>query len=186
MRTHSLILAASALLALACTGPVGPRGNTGPQGPTGMTGAQGPIGQTGSQGQTGLTGSQGQPGIATSPGASATGWTTLRDILFNYDTPEIRPSEMTKISDVAAYVNQNPSVRIGIDGATDLLRGSNRYNVELSERRIAAVREALIRSGVAASRIETGRFGVEQAECNQATEPCSQRDGRVEVMGRSS
>jgi outer membrane protein OmpA-like peptidoglycan-associated protein len=133
-----------------------------------------------------MTGSQGQPGITVSPGASAAGWTTLRDILFDYDTAEIRASEMTKISDVAAYVNQNPSIRVGVDGVTDLLRGSNRYNVELSERRIAAVRDALIRSGVTASRIETGRFGVEQAKCNDATEPCSQRDGRIEIMGRSS
>jgi outer membrane protein OmpA-like peptidoglycan-associated protein len=120
------------------------------------------------------------------PAAPATGWILLRDILFDYDTADIRPSETGKISEIAAYVKQNPSVRVGIDGSTDLLRGTNRYNLALSERRIANVRDALIRTGVSADRIETGRFGVERAECNDSTERCSQREGRVEVMGRSS
>jgi hypothetical protein len=37
---------------------------------------------------------------------------------------------MTKIFGVAAYVRQNPSVRIGVDGTTDLLRGANQYPAE--------------------------------------------------------
>jgi outer membrane protein OmpA-like peptidoglycan-associated protein len=67
--------------------------------------------------------------------------------MFDYDTADIRPSEMSKISDIAAYVNQNSSVRVGIDGSTDLLRGTNQCNVGLSQRRVANVRDALIRSG---------------------------------------
>jgi len=182
MMKHSLVLAAVAVFALACTGP---RGHTGPPGPAGMTGM---TGAAGSPGPTGATGSQGQPGMAASPGAAApaAGWISLRDILFDYDTADIRPSEMSKISEVAAYLKQNPSVRVGIDGSTDLLRGTNRYNLALSERRVANVREALTRAGVSADRIETGRFGVERVECNDSTERCSQREGRVEVMGRSS
>lgn len=179
MMKHSLAMAAVAVLALACAGP---RGHTGPPGPPGMTG------MTGSAGATGATGSQGQPGITASagPGAPAGGWISLRDILFDFDTADIRTSELSKLSDVASYVNQNPSVRIGIDGSTDLLRGTNRYNVALSERRMANVRDALIRNGVPVERIETGRFGTEQAQCNDSTERCSQREGRVEIMGRSN
>jgi len=48
---------------------------------------------------------------------------------------------MNKISDIAAYVHQNPPVVVGIDGSTDLLRGTNQYNVALSQRRVANVRE---------------------------------------------
>jgi outer membrane protein OmpA-like peptidoglycan-associated protein len=168
MMKHSLALAAIGLLALACTGP---RGYTGPSGPTGMTGPAGPAG---------ATGSQGQPGTTTWPGPAspATGWTSLRDIMFEFDTANIRSSEMSKISDIATYVKQNPSVRVGIDG--------NQYNSALSLQRIANVRDALIRAGVSADRIESGRFGVERVECNPATEQCSQRQGRVEVFGRSS
>jgi peptidoglycan-associated lipoprotein len=165
---HSLVVAAVALFALACAGPQGPTRPRGPAGITGMTGTPGPTG----------------PAAPPGPAESATGWISLRDILFDFDTADIRPSELSKISDIATYLNQNPSLRVGIDGSTDLLRGTNRYNVALSERRVANVRDALIRTGVSADRIETGRFGVERVECNESTEPCAQRDGRVEVMGR--
>jgi peptidoglycan-associated lipoprotein len=138
---------------------------------TGMTGAPGPAGATGSQGQPGRTASP-------DPAPPANGWISLRDILFDFDTADLRPSELSKIAEIAAYVNQNPSVRVGIDGATDLLRGTNQYNVALSERRITNVRDALIRTGVSASRIETGRFAAERIKCTDSTEACSQREGR--------
>ena len=176
MMKHSPMLAAIALFALACAGPTGPRGDTGPPGPTGMTGAQG---------TTGLPGSQGQPGTTAGPAASETGWISLRDIMFDHDTADIRPTEMNKISEVAAYLKQNPSLRLGIDGSTDLLTGANRYNVDLSKRRTANVRDALIEIGVSDERIETGRFGAKRAGCNESTELCSKREGRVEVMARS-
>jgi len=177
MMKHSPLLGAIALLALACAGPMGPRGHAGPPGPTGMTGAQGATGLTGTRGQAGTT--------APAPGASETGWISLRDIMFDYDTADIRPSEMNKISEVAAYLKQNPSIRVGIDGSTDLLSGTNRYNVDLSKRRIANVRDALLETGVSDDRIETGRFGARRTECNDSTELCSKREGRVEVMARS-
>ena len=104
--------------------------------------------------------------------------------MFDYNRAEIRSTEMSKIDDIAVYTNQNPSVRVGIDGSTDLLRGTNQYNAALSQQRVGNVRDALIRAGVSADRIETGGFGAERAKCNDATELCSQRDGRVEVMVR--
>jgi outer membrane protein OmpA-like peptidoglycan-associated protein len=106
--------------------------------------------------------------------------------MFDFDTAEIRASEMNKISEVAAYLKQNPSVRVGIDGSTDLSRGTNRYNVDLSERRITNVRDALIQTGVSGDRIETGRFAADRGGCNDSTEQCSKREGRVEVMARSN
>ena len=173
---RSLVFAVLAVLVVGCTGP---RGERGPQGPTGMTGARGPAGMTGSQGERGRTESQGQP----APGAD---WVSLRDIMFDYDKADIRSSEMSKISDIASYARQNPTVRLGIDGSTDLRRGTNQYNVSLSDRRVANVRDALIRAGVSADRIETGGFGTERARCDESVEQCSRREGRVEVLARSS
>jgi hypothetical protein len=77
-------------------------------------------------------------------------------------------------SEIAAYARQNPSARLGIDGSTDLLRG------------IATVRDALIRAGVSADRIETGTFAAQRPNCNDSVERCAQRDGRVEVLVRSN
>lgn len=186
---HGLSYVILALFAAGCAGPAGiagpqgATGATGAQGYTGMTGSQGQAGLTGAQGQTGMTGAQGQPGVAgvVSPG---TRWTSLRDIMFDYNRAEFRSAEMSKIADIAVYTNQNPAVRLGIDGSTDLLRGTNQHNAALSQQRAANVRDALIRAGVSPDRIETGSFGAERAKCNDGNELCSQRDGRVEVLVR--
>jgi peptidoglycan-associated lipoprotein len=88
---------------------------------------------------------------------------------------------MSEVSDIAAYVKQNPSTKVGLDGHTDP-RGTDQYNQVLSERRVNAIRDALIKAGVPADRILTGAFGEARLICNQATEECWQRDRRVEVL----
>jgi peptidoglycan-associated lipoprotein len=98
---------------------------------------------------------------------------------------DLRYSESRKPAEIATYVSQNPSVRLGIDGYTDS-RGSTQYNLPLSQRRVTTVRDALIQAGVPADRIETGTFGTDRAMCNPATELCSPREGRVEVLARAS
>ena len=211
---RSLLFASAALFAVGCTGPagmMGPQGSTGmtgSQGAPGMTGSQGSTGMTGSQGSTGLTGSQGSAGMTGSQGSQGsagvtgaqgpagaagvrspavvgTNWSALKDFTFDYDRTDIRSSEQNQPSEIAAYARQNPAVRLGIDGATDLLRGTNQYNAGLSQRRVATVRDALIQAGVSADRIDTGTFAVQRANCNDSTERCAQRDGRVEVLVRS-
>lgn len=183
------------LLAFGCAGPTGltgPQGSSGMTGPQGIAGAQGPTGMTGSQGMTGpqgptgVTGSQGQAGVtgAQGPAGAAARWTSLKDIMFDFDKATIRPAEMSKAAEIATYMNQNPSVRLGIDGSTDLLRGTNQYNVALSQQRVSNVRDALIQAGVSAERIETGSFGVTPTTCVDPAESCEQREGRVEVLVR--
>jgi outer membrane protein OmpA-like peptidoglycan-associated protein len=169
-------------------GPQGSPGMAGSQGSPGMTGAQGSPGMTGSQGSTGVTGAQGPAGVTgvRSPAVPGKNWAALRDFTFDYDRTDIRSSEMNQSSEIAAYARQNPSVRLGLDGSTDLLRGTNQYNAGLSQRRVATVRDALIQAGVSADRIETGTFAAQRATCNDSTERCAQRDGRVEVLVRSS
>jgi outer membrane protein OmpA-like peptidoglycan-associated protein len=63
-------------------------------------------------------------------------------------------------------VNQNQYQRVGIDGLLDP------NNVDLSNRCVVAVREALIRAGVPASKIQYGAFG----------DPQQRLDGKVAVL----
>jgi outer membrane protein OmpA-like peptidoglycan-associated protein len=173
--TRSLLLTVTTLLAVACTGPAGMMG---PQGPAGVMGPQGPAG---------MTGAQGPAGVASAPSAAVadTRWAPLRDFTFDYDRADIRSSELNQSSEIAAYAQQHPSARLGLDGDTDLLRGTNQHNVGLTQRRIATVRDALIRAGVSADRIETGSFARQRASCQDSVERCAQRDGRVEVLVRN-
>jgi outer membrane protein OmpA-like peptidoglycan-associated protein len=164
------------------TGAQGSTGMTGVQGSTGMTGVQGSAGITGVQGPAGITGAQGAPASSPQPGVQ---WTLVKEFMFDYDRSDIRYSESRKPAEVAAYMSQNPSVRLGIAGYT-YKQSPDQYNLPLSQRRVATVRDALIQAGVPADRIETGTFGTDRFMCNSATEQCSQREGRVEVLVRAS
>ena len=105
--------------------------------------------------------------------------------MFDYDRSDIRYSESRKPAEVAAYMSQNPSVRLGLAGYTNT-QSTDQYNLPLSQRRVATVRDALIQAGVSADRIETGTFGTDRFMCNSSPEQCSQREGRVEVLVRAS
>jgi outer membrane protein OmpA-like peptidoglycan-associated protein len=121
----------------------------------------------------------GAPGPAGAPQA----WTSFNDVLFDFDKSNVRSSETPKVDKLVQYMKDNPGIEIGLDGYTDP-RGSNPYNMKLSQRRVDAVKAALVSSGVPASRIRTGAFGKERPKCTEATEACWQQDRRVEVLVR--
>jgi len=152
-------------------GFAGATGPAGPMGPSGPMGAQGPAGTVGA--------------VSSQPQASGAKWTSFRDFLFDFDKSAIRSNETRHVSDIAAYMKQNPSAQVGIDGHTDP-RGSDAFNQGLSERRVNAISEALVNAGVSSSRIKTGAFGESQPKCSEPTEPCWQSDRRVEVLINSA
>lgn len=146
-------------------GFAGATGPAGPIGPAGPMGAQGPAGAAGSQAQA----------------SAAKPWSSFKDFSFSFDQSAIRSNETSHITDIAAYMKQNPTAQVGIDGHTDP-RGTDAYNQSLSERRVNAIREALVAAGVADGRIKAGAFGESQPKCNESTEACWQADRRVEVL----
>ncbi len=96
--------------------------------------------------------------------------TPYRDFTFDYGRAQIRTSDAGTASEIASYMADNSSLRIGIDGA--VVPG----NGQLDERRASAVRRALMRAGVPADRITLGAFD----------DPRDRRDGRVGVLLISS
>jgi outer membrane protein OmpA-like peptidoglycan-associated protein len=131
-------------------------------------GAQGPAGQ------------QGVAGAAGPRGADAV-WLTMPDILFEFDKAVIRQEEAPKIKELADFLKKSDSVVLRLDGHTDP-RGTDRYNATLSERRVAAVRKALIDAGAPPDRIDIAAYGEKRLKCDQKTEECFQLDRRVEVL----
>ncbi len=97
-------------------------------------------------------------------------WTSYRDFWFESDQDAIQPLDANKLAEIAAYMKQNPSLQIGIDTFADT------GNQDLRDRRVKAVRNALIQAGVPAQKIGTGSFG--------AAKP--RRDARVEVLFATS
>lgn len=160
-------------------GPAGRAGSAGPQGTVGQIGAQGSImaGVAGPAGRTGSAGPQGAVGSigARGPVGVIDRWTSFRDFWFDFNRADLQTSEMIKVSETAAYMKQNPSLRVGIDGSMDP-RGADPRNQDLSDRRVSALRDALIQAGVPATKIQTGAFGDAQLT----------RDRRVGVLIRTN
>jgi len=191
---RGLFFAVLALFVVGCTArPIGgetgwkfygPSGEPGAQGVAGVPGPEGPIGPAGPQGpqgQPGQPGLQGPAGVAGIQGPAGVRWTSFKDILFDFDKSAIRVNEMVKVSEIADYAKQNPSVKVGIDGHTDP-RGTDKYNQALSERRVNSIRDALLGAGVPSGKITTGAFGEMRLKCHVATQECWQSDRRVEVL----
>jgi peptidoglycan-associated lipoprotein len=162
-------------------GPAGQVGVAGPAGPAGPMGPAGPIGPSGAQGSAGVSGMTGMTGMTGAPGATAPGWAKFNNILFDFDKSDIRDNETSKVGAIASYLSQNPSAKVGIDGYADP-RGTDAYNMALSERRVNAIQDALVKAGVPSHKIETGAFGEKRLKCGENTEACWQRDRRVEVL----
>jgi len=117
-----------------------------------------PVASTGPKGDKGVAGFVGQ-------------WTTYQDYTFAFNDARVQDSDSTKTAKIAAYMLSNPSLQLGLDGSMDL-RGSDPRNQELSDRRVEAVRVALVSAGVPVQRIKVGAFG----------DPRVRRDRRVEVL----
>jgi outer membrane protein OmpA-like peptidoglycan-associated protein len=91
-------------------------------------------------------GAQGAVGIVA-------GWTAYREFTFAEGQAIILPADMSSISEMAAYMAQNPSLQLGIDSTGDT------RNANLNARRMDAVRVALGQAGVRSTQIQTGAFG---------------------------
>jgi peptidoglycan-associated lipoprotein len=128
-----------------------------------------------------MAGMPGMPGMPGAPGAPAPGWAKFNNILFDFDKSDIRANETSKVAAISAYLSQNPSAKVGIDGYADP-RGTDAYNQALSERRVNVIQDALVRAGVPSHKIQTGAFGENRPKCGEKTEECWQRDRRVEVL----
>ncbi|MGA7305130.1 MAG: OmpA family protein, partial [Rhodothermales bacterium] len=68
-----------------------------------------------------------------------------------------------------------------IEGFTDNV-GKTSYNVDLSQRRANAVRDALISKGISQSRIRTNGLGEEYPVATNDTEAGRQQNRRVEIV----
>ena len=98
-------------------------------------------------------------------------WISFREFMFDENRSDMQAGDSSKIGEIAVYMNANPSLQIGIDGSMDP-QGSDPRDQSLSDRRVGAVRDALIQAGVPSYKIQTGPFGDAQLA----------RDRRVEVL----
>ena len=158
----------------------GKAGPAGPQGPAGAIGPAGPAGAPGSPGPQGAPGLRGPDGPRGQQGALGT-WTSMENVQFEPKRASIQAKCADKIAGLAATLNANQQIVIGLDGHVDDLT-ANDNDPTLGARRVQAVRGALIAAGVARSRISIGAFGAREPLCRDASDTCSALNRRVEIL----
>ena len=82
---------------------------------------------------------------------------------FAYDRATISLATATVLDRVASLLRGNPAISVTIEGHADE-RGSETYNVKLSQRRADTVRAYLMAAGVDAARLKTQAFGKSKPE----------------------
>ena len=90
---------------------------------------------------------------------NATGHVALYGILFDTDKTDIKPESAGTIAEVAKYLKQEPAVKLYVVGHTDNVGGHD-YNMNLSQRRAAAVvQELTAKHAVPAARLKPAGAG---------------------------
>ncbi|MDI1475855.1 OmpA family protein [Polyangium sp. y55x31] len=83
-----------------------------------------------------------------------------QQIHFEFDKDKIKPDSFAILDAVAQVLQDNPKIKIEIQGHTDN-KGSAVYNKKLSDRRAAAVLKYLVAKGIDPSRLTSHGYGME-------------------------
>ena len=79
-------------------------------------------------------------------------------VFFDFDKSTIKPEFKDMFNNAVEVMNMNPGLTVRIEGHTDS-RGTAAYNMGLSQRRAQAVKDHLVKMGIAPSRMTTKGFG---------------------------
>lgn len=82
-------------------------------------------------------------------------------VYFDFDSSDIREDQISRIQVNADFLNENPDVKIRVEGNCDS-RGTNEYNMALGERRALTAKKYLMNLGIAEPRLTTISYGEER------------------------
>jgi outer membrane protein OmpA-like peptidoglycan-associated protein len=102
------------------------------------------------------------------------------DVLFDTNSAALKAGSYDEMNRVAQVLNQYPETTILIAGHTDST-GTDTYNQQLSERRAAAVKNALTGQGVNPARMSAIGYGESKPIADNNTESGRQINRRVEI-----
>ena len=101
------------------------------------------------------------------------------DVLFDFDKHDLRPEAVPSLEKVAEVLRSRAGSPVTIEGHTDG-KGTDAYNLPLSEKRAMAVRDWLVKSGAAtAAKISTKGWGK-----SKPVVPNTRPDGSDDPEGR--
>lgn len=112
---------------------------------------------------------------------AAEGHVRIYGINFDVDNDHLRADAKPAIDELLGALKANPSWRVSIEGHTDA-SGNAAHNLDLSQRRAASVKSALVAAGIAADRMTTAGFGQARPVASNDTTIGRAQNRRVEVV----
>lgn len=102
-------------------------------------------------------------------------------VTFATNSANIASSFYSPLNSIASVLTQYPETRVIVNGYTDNT-GSASYNLDLSQRRAASVRDYLISQGVASSRVTAVGHGIDNPRATNSTAEGRAQNRRVEIQ----
>ncbi|MDB5970652.1 MAG: hypothetical protein JWQ90_3102 [Hydrocarboniphaga sp.] len=104
----------------------------------------------------------------------------LQGVTFEFDKSRLTPNAKVILDGVGTALDSRPDIKVEIGGHTDS-KGSDEYNLKLSDRRAASVKTYLESKGVAASRMTSHGYGEAIPVADNATDEGRELNRRVEL-----
>lgn len=104
----------------------------------------------------------------------------LHNLIFARGRAVIEESSYTELDEFVVWLDQRPNINIQLEGHTDF-QGNADANLQLSQERVDAVKDYLVKKGVKKARIQTKAFGGTQPLSRERTDEARTANRRVEV-----
>lgn len=107
----------------------------------------------------------------------------VENIYFDLGKATLKAESTLSLNKIIAVLNQNPEMKISIDAHTDS-RGSDIYNMTLSEKRAAEVKKYLLKKGISIEKVDSKGYGETKSlsNCINCTAEQYNADRRVEFI----
>lgn len=103
----------------------------------------------------------------------------VKNIYFDYDKADLRPASIEQLDILINIMKKNPSAQVWVYGYADA-RGTDQYNLKLSERRSKAAVKYMVSKGMDPKKFLMKGFGESDPAASNDTEENMQLNRRVE------
>jgi outer membrane protein OmpA-like peptidoglycan-associated protein len=107
----------------------------------------------------------------------------FEDVHFDFDRYSLRPEAARALDEAVKTLQQNPTLRIQVEGHTCNI-GTAEYNLALGDRRAIAVRDYLASRGIGADRLQTVSYGEERPKHDNSREETRRLNRRAAMVVR--
>ena len=102
-------------------------------------------------------------------------------VTFAFNSAEINDLSFRELRNAMTFMREHPDTHAVVEGNTDSI-GSEEFNQRLSERRAAAVKDVLVKSGIEADRLTTVGNGELKPVASNDTEEGRAKNRRVSIV----